>query len=68
MLCENIIGSFVNKLKVLNIDNGKRLDIKGVLFSDNVDDLGSDVNLLFCYWLSSCESCGEELEENEIKG
>ena len=55
-------------MKALNIDNGKRLDIKAVLPSDNADDLGSDANSTFSHRPNGCESCGEELEENEIKG
>lgn len=66
--CGNTTASLANKLKALNIDNGKRLDIKGALPSDNADDLGSDANSTSSYRPNGCESCWEKLEENETEG
>ena len=66
--CENTTASLANKLKALNINDGGRLDTIGVLPNDNADDLGSDANSTSSLRPNGCESCGEELGENEIKG
>ena len=65
--CNNTATNLSNKLKALSINDGRRLDTKGVLPSDNADDLGSDANLSSSHQPNGCESCGEELEESETK-
>ena len=52
----------------MNINDRNRLDTKGVRPSDNADDLGSDANSSSSHRPNGCESCKEELGENEIKG
>jgi len=66
--CDSTTTNLSCKLKALNINDGKTLDTKGVLASDNADDLGSDANLTSGHRPNSCESCEEELGENETRG
>ena len=66
--CDSTTANLSNKLKALNINDGKTLDTKGVLPSDNADDLGSDTNSTSIQRPNGCESCEEERGENETKG
>ena len=65
--CGSTVTNLSNKLKALNINDGKRLDTKGVLPSDNADDLGSDTNSTSSHRPNYCENCEEERGENESK-
>ena len=66
--CDSTATNLSNQLKALNINNGKILDNKGVLASDNDDDLGSDANSTSSHRPNGFEGCDEELGENETKG
>ena len=63
--CDNTATNLSNKLKALNINDGKRLETKGILSSDNADDLVSDTNSMSTHRPNGCE---EEQGENETRG
>lgn len=64
--CDNTTTILSDKLKALNINEGKILDTKGVLPNDN--DLSSSTDLVSCSRANGLESCDEKLGENETKG
>jgi len=66
--CDGTATNLSNKLKALNINDGKTLDTKGDPPSDNADDLGSGANSTSSHRPNGCESCEEERGENETKG
>ena len=66
--CNNTATNLSNKLKALNINDGRRLDTKGILPSDNADDLDSDANSTSSHRPNGCVRCEEGLRENETKG